>query len=147
MENYKNQQIVLAKRPSGMIEKDCFRLEDIEMSEINAYEVLLESLYISVDAGMRGFMNKGKDDDRGNKFELDEPITSRSVAKVIQSNNKEFKEGEIVLQPIKMAKISGVQSRKPRESRSGSCPYFHGFEYSWSSGFSGLFRNSKDWKY
>lgn len=91
-----NQEILLAERPSGSVTKSTFRLHDIEMPEIKEGEVLLKSLYVSVDPGMRGFMDEGDDDAAGQKFELNKPITSRSVAQIIESKNDEYPNGTIV---------------------------------------------------
>lgn len=92
----KNKEIVLAEHPSGLPQKSTFRLNDIGMPQIKNGQVLLKSLYVSVDPGMRGFMNKGEDDAVGLKFELNKPITSRTVAQVIESKNDNFPEGTIV---------------------------------------------------
>ena len=91
-----NQEIVLAAHPIGVPTKATFGFNDIEMPVINREEVLLKSLFISVDPGMRGFMDKGEDDAAGLKFELNKPITSRAVAQVIESNNDDFPIGTIV---------------------------------------------------
>lgn len=92
----KNKEIVLSEHPSGKPTKNTFEIREIEMPEIDAGEVLLKSLYVSVDPGMRGFMNKGKDDAAGNKFKLHQPITSRTVAQVIESKDEKFAKGIIV---------------------------------------------------
>lgn len=91
-----NQEIVLAQHPSGVPTADTFQINDIDMPTLKAGEVLLRSIYVSVDPGMRGFMDKGDDDAAGNKFELNKPITSRTVAQVIDSNDDDFKVGDIV---------------------------------------------------
>ena len=91
-----NKEILLAERPSGMVQKSTFQLNEIEMPEINVGQVLLKSLYVSVDPGMRGFMDEGDDDAAGQKFELNKPITSRSVAQIIESKNDDYPKGTIV---------------------------------------------------
>ena len=91
-----NQEIVLAAHPTGIPTKATFGFNDIEMPVLKRREVLLKSLFISVDPGMRGFMDKGEDDAAGLKFELNKPITSRAVAQVIESNNDDFPIGTIV---------------------------------------------------
>ncbi|WP_367110267.1 NADP-dependent oxidoreductase [uncultured Psychrobacter sp.] len=100
-----NQEIVLAEHPSGVPTKDTFRINDIDMPTADTLrdnEVLIKSLYVSVDPGMRGFMDKGKDDAAGNKYELNEPITSRSVAQIMatgsdsSNGDNSFKKGDIV---------------------------------------------------
>ena len=91
-----NQEIVLAKHPSGAVQADTFKFNDIDMPTCKNNEVLIKSLYVSVDPGMRGFMDKGVDDAAGNKFKLNKPITSRTVAQVIDSKHNNFKKGDIV---------------------------------------------------
>ncbi len=92
----KNKEIVLAEHPSGKPTKNTFDIHEIDMPKAKTSEVLLKSLYVSVDPGMRGFMDKGDDDAAGNKFELNKPITSRTVAQIIESKNDDFPEGTIV---------------------------------------------------
>jgi NADPH-dependent curcumin reductase CurA len=91
-----NKEIVLAERPSGVPTKSTFRIQDIPMPNLHQGQVLLKGLYVSVDPGMRGFMDKGTDDAAGKKFELNKAITSRSVAQVIESMNDDFPKGTIV---------------------------------------------------
>ena len=92
----KNMEIVLAEHPTGVPTKTTFGFNDIEMPTIKNTQVLLKSLFISVDPGMRGFMDKGEDDAAGLKYELNKPITSRSVAQVIESRSDDFPKGTIV---------------------------------------------------
>lgn len=91
-----NQEIVLAEHPSGEVTQDTFKFNDIDMPECKEGEVLIKSIYVSVDPGMRGFMDKGDSDNAGTKFKLNEAITSRTVAQVIDSSNDDFKKGDIV---------------------------------------------------
>jgi len=91
-----NQQIVLAAHPKGIPTPDTFKIKAIDMPELGTNEVLLKSIYVSVDPGMRGFMDKGDDDAAGNKYELNKPITSRTVAQVVASNSTDFVVGDIV---------------------------------------------------
>ncbi len=92
----KNKVIVLAEHPKGVPTKNTFRISDIPMPKLEQGQVLLKSLYVSVDPGMRGFMDKGKDDAAGQKFAINKPITSRSVAQIIESKNDNFPKGTIV---------------------------------------------------
>jgi hypothetical protein len=82
------------------------------MPEIKDGEVLLQSIYVSVDAGMRGFMDKGKKDNTGEKFKINRPITSRSVAKVINSKSKEFIKGDIVQGRLSWQKYQAMDADK-----------------------------------
>ncbi|QOW09594.1 NADP-dependent oxidoreductase [Kaistella flava (ex Peng et al. 2021)] len=92
----KNQVILLAERPAGIPTESTFELKEIGMPELKKGEVFVKLLYVSVDPGMRGFMNKGTDDAIGLKFEIGFPITSRSVAQVVESKSGEFAKGDIV---------------------------------------------------
>lgn len=91
-----NKEIVLASHPTGVPNQDTFKINAIPMPTLNAGEVIIKSIYVSVDPGMRGFMDKGDDDAAGNKFELNKPITSRTVAQIIASRDNTFKTGDIV---------------------------------------------------
>ena len=57
MEHYKNRRIVLASRPVGAPTKDDFRLEESATPVPKEGEVLLRSIYLSLDPYMRGRMN------------------------------------------------------------------------------------------
>ena len=91
-----NQQIVLANRPNGVPTQDTFKIKDIAMPELADGDLLIKSIYVSVDPGMRGFMDKGDSDAAGTKYELNKPITSRTVAQVVASNSADFAIGDIV---------------------------------------------------
>ena len=110
-----NQQIVLAEHPSGVPTLDTFNIEDITMPTMQADDevdkVIIKSLYVSVDPGMRGFMDEGHDDAAGNKFQLNQPITSRSVAQVIDSQDANFKAGDIVHGRFAWQRYQSVSSK------------------------------------
>ena len=69
-----NKEIVLAERPSGVPTASTFRINDIGMPELKDGQVLLTSVYVSVDPGMRGFMDEGEDDLRGRNLRLMSPL-------------------------------------------------------------------------
>ena len=108
----KNQVILLAARPTGMPDNSTFRFKDVDMPKIKDGQVLLQSIYVSVDAGMRGFMNMGKKDNTGEKFEINKPITSRSVARVIESKSTEFIKGDIVQGRLAWQKYQAMDADK-----------------------------------
>ena len=91
-----NQEIVLAEHPAGIPTLETFKINDIKTPTIKEGEVLLKTLYVSVDPGMRGFMDKGKNDAAGKKFKLNKPVTSRTVAQVVQSKSSTCNTGDIV---------------------------------------------------
>ncbi len=89
------QQIVLASRPKGTPTIANFRVEKIELPEIQEEEVLLKGMYYSVDPYMRGRMNDAKS--YAAPFEIDKAIAGGVAAKVTASKSAIFKPGDIVL--------------------------------------------------
>lgn len=89
-----SHQIILASRPIGLPSSENFRFEIRELEKLKDNEVLLKSMYISVDPYMRGRMNDVKS--YAPSFQVDEPIKGGVVAKVIESRNKVFVEGDTV---------------------------------------------------
>ena len=87
--------ILLKNRPVGKpsLSDFEFKNEETELS-IGQGELLLEAVYVSVDPYLRGRMNDAKS--YVAPFELNKPIHSGMVAKVISSKNENFKEGDYV---------------------------------------------------
>jgi NADPH-dependent curcumin reductase CurA len=90
-----NRKIILASRPAGMPSVDNFKIVDAEMPRPADGEVLLKTLYLSVDPYMRGRMNEGKS--YVEPFELNEVITGGVVAEVVESRSGNFQSGDIVV--------------------------------------------------
>ncbi|KAJ5819201.1 hypothetical protein N7474_004792 [Penicillium riverlandense] len=59
--------------------------------------VVLQLLYTSFDPYMRGRMRAPEVKSYAEPFYLNEPVNSRSIAKVARSNNAKFPEGEVVI--------------------------------------------------
>lgn len=89
-----NTRIVLARRPVGWVDETCFAIEDAAEPEIGPEDVLLQTVYLSLDPYLRGRMNEGPSYAPG--FALGAPIVSRVVARVIASRNARFAVGEHV---------------------------------------------------
>jgi len=89
-----NQRIVLSRRPVGWVDESCFRIEPCAEPECGPEDVLLQALYLSTDPYLRGRMNAGPSYAPG--FELDRPIVSSVVARVIASRHDGFHEGDLV---------------------------------------------------
>lgn len=91
-----NRQVLLKSRPVGMPAEDNFEITQAPDPEIkNDGEAILEARFISVDPYMRGRMNDAKS--YVPPYQLDEPISGGMVAKVLESNDSKFKEGDFVL--------------------------------------------------
>ena len=90
----KNKQILLASRPNGMPTLDNFRIVDAEVPKPNEGEVLVRTLYLSVDPYMRGRMSDRKS--YVAPFELNQVITGGIVGEVVESRSPAFQPGDIV---------------------------------------------------
>ena len=88
----KSKTIILKSRPKGLPQLSDFALEEIDVPMPADGQILLKSLYISVDPYLRGRMSGTKSP----RFELGQPVASRIVAEVIASKHPDFREGEFV---------------------------------------------------
>ena len=59
--------------------------------------VVVQSLYTSFDPYMRGRMRPAETKSYAPAFALDKPIDSRSIGKIVRSNNASYKEGDVVI--------------------------------------------------
>ncbi len=107
------EQIVLASRPKGLPVSDDFRLEQVELPDIKAGEVLLTGMYYSVDPYMRGRMNDAKS--YVPPFEIGKPLSGSVIAKVVESKSEGVKAGDVVVDNFPWQKnfiASGKEARK-----------------------------------
>lgn len=90
------QTILLKNRPKGGPTLSDFEFvkEDTKLTPKEG-EILLDTVYVSVDPYLRGRMSDAKS--YAAPFELNKPIYSGVVAKVTASKNDNFKEGEFVM--------------------------------------------------
>ncbi|MFA0123614.1 NADP-dependent oxidoreductase, partial [Vibrio sp. 10N.261.48.A2] len=90
-----NRRIVLASRPVGAPTQDNFRLETVAAPTIKDGEMLLRSVYLSLDPYMRGRMSDAKS--YADPVAIDEVMVGATVCQVEESNNSDFEVGEWVL--------------------------------------------------
>lgn len=90
-----SQKILLVRRPQGLPVKDDFKRVEEKIPQLSLGEVLVKTLYLSVDPYMRGRMSKQKS--YVPPYKLDEVVQGGVVGKVVQSRSREFREGDIVL--------------------------------------------------
>src|ERR1700692_4054125 len=108
----KNRRILLASRPSGEPSEGNFKLTDNEIPKPGSGQMLLRTIYLSLDPYMRGRMDAGPS--YAPRVEIGEVMVGRSVCEVIESNLEEFAPGDIVLstsgwQEYSLATIDGVR--------------------------------------
>lgn len=89
-----NKSIILKSRPKGTPQLSDFDFVDEKKPEVMQGEVLLKTLFVSVDPYLRGRMSDA--DSYVPPFELNMPISSGIVAEVIESKNENFKKGDFV---------------------------------------------------
>src|SRR3977135_2865014 len=89
-----NKEIRLANRPKGMPTLDNFQFVETSVPQPGDGEVLLRTLYISVDPYLRGRMREGRS--YVAPFEIGDVITSSVVGEVVESRSPEFQPGDIV---------------------------------------------------
>ena len=89
-----NKVILFNKRPVGKPTLDDFKFVEEEQPEAADGQVLLKTLYVSVDPYLRGRMTTAKS--YIPPFELNKPLASTLVAEVVESKNKDFKPGDVV---------------------------------------------------
>ncbi|KHA61001.1 NADP-dependent oxidoreductase [Vibrio variabilis] len=90
-----NRQIVLASRPTGAPTPDNFRLENNSIPTVKDGEVLLRSVYLSLDPYMRGRMSDAKS--YADPVAIGETMVGGTVCQVVESNHPNFDKGEWVL--------------------------------------------------
>ncbi|HUS09874.1 MAG TPA: NADP-dependent oxidoreductase [Pyrinomonadaceae bacterium] len=89
-----NKEIRFASRPAGVPTLDNFQTVDTDVPQLNEGEVLVRTLYISVDPYLRGRMRPGRS--YVPPFEIGEVITSGVVGEVVESRSPQFQTGDIV---------------------------------------------------
>lgn len=90
-----NRRIVLASRPDGAPTEENFRLEETERPSPEEGEVLLRSIYLSLDPYMRGRMSDAPS--YAPPVDIDAVMVGATVCKVEESRNPDFTTGEWVL--------------------------------------------------
>ena len=89
------QRIVLASRPQGAVTPDNFRLETVDIPELQDGQVLVRNHFLSLDPYMRGRMNDSKS--YAQPQPLDEVMIGGTVGVVEASKNPSFAVGDAVV--------------------------------------------------
>lgn len=89
-----NRQITLAARPAGYPKTSDFKLIESPIPDPKEGEILVRTIYLSVDPYQRGLMNAAHP--YRNPIEIGGVIVGGTVGKVIVSKNPNFQEGDIV---------------------------------------------------
>ncbi len=89
-----NQQFRLAARPVGLPKASDWKFTTEPVRDPGEGEIVVETLYLSLDPAMRGWMNEGKSYIR--PVEIDEVMRAGGIGKVVASRSPRFAVGEFV---------------------------------------------------
>jgi NADPH-dependent curcumin reductase CurA len=90
-----SRQFTLASRPHGAPTNEDFELKNVELPSLKDGEVLLRTIYLSLDPYMRGRMSDAKS--YADPVEIGDVMVGATVCQVESSKNDTFSEGEWVL--------------------------------------------------
>jgi len=88
-------RIVLASRPKGEPSPENFRMERFDVPKPGDGQLLLKTLYLSLDPYMRGRMNAGES--YAPPVEVGAVMDGEVVAEVVASGRPEYRPGDLVL--------------------------------------------------
>lgn len=90
----KNKLVSLAKRPTGLPDKDIWNFEERDVPELEEGQILVKQHFISLDPAMRGWL-----DDRKSYIppvQVGDVMRAGSVGEVVDSTIEKFKVGDYV---------------------------------------------------
>ncbi|MEL7536499.1 MAG: NADP-dependent oxidoreductase [Pseudomonadota bacterium] len=93
----KNTRVVLASRPDGAAKVENFRVEAVDKPTPGDGEVLLRSIYLSLDPYMFGRMSASKN--YAASVDIDAVMIGSAVCQVEASNNSDYDVGDWVVAP------------------------------------------------
>jgi NADPH-dependent curcumin reductase CurA len=108
-----NRQFRLAARPDGRPDRDVFEHVETDIPKPGPGEVLVRTVYLSVDPYMRGRMDGTSGYAEG--WDVGDPLEAGVVGEVVESNGVQFETGDIVtgrLQWADYATAPGSELRK-----------------------------------
>ena len=90
-----NRQIVLVRRPEGMVDESCFAESDGDIRSPGRDEILVRTLYLTIDPAIRGWLNeKGSGHLPG--VRIGEPVRGAGVGEIVESNAEGYPVGGLV---------------------------------------------------
>ncbi len=92
--SFTNHQFRLAARPVGLVKRADFNYIAEPARSPGENELLVKTLYLSLDPAMRGWMNEGKS--YVPPVQIGEVMRAGGVGKVIESNHPKFQAGDYV---------------------------------------------------
>ncbi|NMH70831.1 NADP-dependent oxidoreductase [Bacillus sp. RO3] len=108
----KQKQIQLVSRPEGMPVKEDFLHKEIEVPKPSKGEVLVKTLYLSVDPYMRGRMSDAKS--YVEPFQLNEALSGGAVGEIVESESEQFRKGDFVVGMLPWQEYSVANEKQVR---------------------------------
>ena len=90
-----NRQIVLAERPKGQLDENTLQMTTTETPQPSSGEMLVRTVYLSLDPYMRGRMNDAKS--YAEPVAIGGVMTAQVVGQVVTSNLDGYEAGDYVL--------------------------------------------------
>ena len=115
-----NRRILLNARPEGFPAETDFRLDEAPAPEPAAGEMLVRTIYLSLDPYMRGRMNAGPS--YAAPVELGDVMTGGTVGQVVASRHDGFAEGDFVLAGAGWQEYGLSDGRGVRKLDPGAAP-------------------------
>ena len=115
-----NRRILLNARPEGFPAEADFRLDEAPAPEPAAGEMLVRTIYLSLDPYMRGRMNAGPS--YAAPVELGDVMTGGTVGQVVASRHDGFAEGDFVLAGAGWQEYGLSDGRGVRKLDPGAAP-------------------------
>ncbi|WP_410741005.1 NADP-dependent oxidoreductase [Citrobacter koseri] len=92
---YRNRRWVLASRPHGAPVESNFRMEEDDVATPGEGQVLLRTIFLSLDPYMRGRMSD--EPSYSQPVEIDGVMVGGTVSRVVESSHPDYRPGEWVL--------------------------------------------------
>ncbi|HEV3227193.1 MAG TPA: NADP-dependent oxidoreductase [Acidimicrobiales bacterium] len=89
-----NRQIVLTRRPEGLVTRDDFDVVEAKMPEPAEHEVRVETLYLGLDATVRTWLSKAEG--YIPPVEIGEVVRCSGIGRVVESNSDKVPSGALV---------------------------------------------------
>jgi len=89
-----NRRLLLAARPAGIPGPHNFTADTVPIRAPANSEVLLETIYLSIDPAMRSWMSEGSGYQQG--IPLGEPMRGGGIARVLESRAEGYAAGDMV---------------------------------------------------
>ncbi|GAB6928526.1 NADP-dependent oxidoreductase [Paenibacillus sp. JCM 10914] len=108
-----NERIILAKRPEGLPDESVFTFEEQPLPEPKDREVLVKTLYLSVDPYMRGRMSDAKS--YAKPYDVGQVIGGGAIGRVVESSDPQCRVGDYVTGNWGWQRYAAVSTSKLRK--------------------------------